>query len=162
MQLTKVHLVGYILCAGDKNPLKPLSCVRLFVTPWAVAYQAPPSIGFSRQEYWSGLLFPSPGDPPDPGIEPVSFTLQAFLHPGRVTRTQPRPAGQGEGPGHGESGRASISCGCGVEPPVAGAWVRACTVPILPPWRLCWMFRGFLFKRKELWAWLSLFWLGEL
>ena len=80
MQLTKVHLVGYILCASDKNPLKPLSCVRLFVTPWAVAYQAPPSIGFSRQEYWSGLLFPSPGDPPDPGIEPVSFTLQATLY----------------------------------------------------------------------------------
>ena len=44
---------------------------------WAVAHQAPPSMGFSRQEYWSGLSFPSPGDRPDPGIEPGSPTLQA-------------------------------------------------------------------------------------
>ena len=42
--------------------VKPLSHARLFVTPWTVVYQAPPSIGFSRQEYWSGLPFPSPGD----------------------------------------------------------------------------------------------------
>ena len=42
-----------------------------------VAYQAPPSMGFSRQEYWSGLPFPSPGDLPDPGIEPRSPALQA-------------------------------------------------------------------------------------
>ena len=42
------------------------------VTPWTVAYQAPPSMGFSRQEYWSGLPFPPLGDLPDPGIEPVS------------------------------------------------------------------------------------------
>ena len=47
-----------------------LSHVWLFATPWTVAYQDPPSMGFSRQEYWSGLPFPSPGDPPDPGIEP--------------------------------------------------------------------------------------------
>ena len=47
------------------------------MTPWTVACQAPPSIGFCRQEYWSGLLFPSPGDLPDPGIEPGSPTLQA-------------------------------------------------------------------------------------
>ena len=45
--------------------------------PWTVAHQAPPSMGFSRQEYWSGLLFPSPGDLPDPGIEPRSPALQA-------------------------------------------------------------------------------------
>ena len=44
---------------------------------WTVAYQAPPSMGFSRQECWSGLPFPSPGDLPDPGIEPRSPTLQA-------------------------------------------------------------------------------------
>ena len=49
----------------------------LFVTPWTVAHQAPLSMGFSRQEYWSGLPFPSPGDLPDPGIEPRSPTLQA-------------------------------------------------------------------------------------
>ena len=48
--------------------LKSLSRVRLFATPWSVAYQAPPSMEFSRQEYWSGLPFPSPGDLPDPGI----------------------------------------------------------------------------------------------
>ena len=60
-----------------KVKVKSLSCVRLFVTPWAIAYQAPPSIGFSRQEYWSGLPFPSPGDLPDSGIEPRSPALQA-------------------------------------------------------------------------------------
>ena len=57
--------------------MKSLSRVRLFATPWTVAYQAPPSMGFSRQECWSGLPFPSPGDLPDPGIEPRSPALQA-------------------------------------------------------------------------------------
>ena len=57
--------------------VKSLSCVRLFATPWTVAYQAPPSMGFSRQEYWSGLPFPSPGGLPDPGIEPGSPEFQA-------------------------------------------------------------------------------------
>ena len=57
--------------------MKLPSHVRLFVTPWTVAYQASPSMGFSRQEYWSGLLFPSPGDLPDPGIEPGSPALEA-------------------------------------------------------------------------------------
>ena len=47
-----------------------LSRVRLFATPWTVAYQAPLSMGFSRQYYWSGLPFPSPEDLPDPGVEP--------------------------------------------------------------------------------------------
>ena len=54
---------------------KSLSRVQLFATPWTVAYQASQSMGFSRQEYWSGLPFPSPGDLPDPGIEPRSPTL---------------------------------------------------------------------------------------
>ena len=53
-----------------------LSHVRLFATPWTVAYQAPPSLGFSRQEYWCRLPFPSPGDLPNPGIEPGSPALQ--------------------------------------------------------------------------------------
>ena len=57
--------------------VKLLSSARLFVTLWTVAYQALLSMGFSRQEYWIGLLFPSPGDLPDPGIEPRSPTLQA-------------------------------------------------------------------------------------
>ena len=56
--------------------VKPLSRVRLFVTPCTVAHQAPQSMGFSQQEYLSGLSFPSPGDLPDPGIEPGSSTLQ--------------------------------------------------------------------------------------
>ena len=49
-----------------------LSCVRLFVTTWTVACQAPLFLGLSRQEYWRGLPFPSPEDLPDPGIKPVS------------------------------------------------------------------------------------------
>ena len=57
--------------------VKLLSRVRLFATPWTSTYQAPPSMGFSRQEYWSGLPFPSPGDLPDPGIKPRSPTLEA-------------------------------------------------------------------------------------
>ena len=57
--------------------VKSLNRVRLFATPRTVAYQAPPSMGFSRQAYWSGLPFPSPGDLPDPGIEPWSPALQA-------------------------------------------------------------------------------------
>ena len=57
--------------------VKSLSHVRLFATPWTIAHQDPPSMGFSRQEYWSGLPFPSPGDVPDPGIEPRSPALQA-------------------------------------------------------------------------------------
>ena len=60
---------------------KSLSRVRLFVTPWTVAYQAPPSMGFSRQECWSGLPFPSPGDLRDPGVEPRSPALQADALP---------------------------------------------------------------------------------
>ena len=58
--------------------MKSLSHVRLFVTPRTVAYQAPPSMGFSRQEYWSGVPFPSPGDLPDPGIEPMSLMSLAL------------------------------------------------------------------------------------
>ena len=57
--------------------MKSLSRVRLFATTWTVAHQAPPSVGFSRQEYCSGLPFPSPGDLPDPGIEAGSPTFQA-------------------------------------------------------------------------------------
>ena len=59
------------------SEVKSLSRVQLFGTPWTVAYQASPSMGFSRQEYWSGLPLPSPGDLPDPGIKPGSPTLEA-------------------------------------------------------------------------------------
>ena len=55
-----------------------LSRVQLFVTSWTAAPQASLSMELSRQEYWSGLPFPSPGDFPDPGIEPRSLELQAI------------------------------------------------------------------------------------
>ena len=58
---------------------KLLSHVRLFGTPWTVARQAPLSMGFSRQEYWSGLPCPPPGDFPDPGVEPTSPALVGGL-----------------------------------------------------------------------------------
>ena len=61
--------------------VKFLSRIRLFATPLTVVYQAPLSMGFSRQWYWSGLPFPSPGDLPNPGIEPGSPTLQADALP---------------------------------------------------------------------------------
>ena len=53
-----------------------LSHVRLFATPWTIGHRAPLSTWFSRQEYWSGLPFPSPGDLPDSGVEPMSPALQ--------------------------------------------------------------------------------------
>ena len=64
-----------------KSEVKSLSHVWLFATPWMVAYQAPLSMEFSRQEYWSGLPFPSPGDLPNPGIEPGSPALQTDALP---------------------------------------------------------------------------------
>ena len=64
-----------------KVKVKSLGRVRLFVTPWTVAYQSSQSMEFSRQEYWSGLPFPSPGDLPDPGIEPGSPALPADTLP---------------------------------------------------------------------------------
>ena len=67
--LSKLHI--YVL------KVKSLSRVQLFATPWIVAHQAPLSMEFSRLEYWSGLPFPSPGDLLDPGIEPMSPSLQA-------------------------------------------------------------------------------------
>ena len=63
------------------SEVKSLSHVWLFATPWTVAYQAPQSMEFFRQEYWSGLPFPSPGDLPDPGIEPRSPAWQADALP---------------------------------------------------------------------------------
>ena len=60
----------------QSSSVQSLSCVRLFATLWTVAYQSPLSMGFSRQQYWSGLPFPSPGDLPDPGIERRSPALQ--------------------------------------------------------------------------------------
>ena len=72
--------LGHSICRFSfkkwKVKVKSLSRVWLFATPWTVAYQAPLSMGFSRQEYWSGLPFPSPGDLPDPGIKLGSPAFQ--------------------------------------------------------------------------------------
>ena len=67
--------------SNGESEVKLLSCVQLFVTPWTVAHQAPLSMGFSRQECWSGLPFPSPGDFPSPGIETGSPALQTDALP---------------------------------------------------------------------------------
>ena len=66
--------------------MKALSHVQLFATPWTVAYQAPPSMGFSSQEYWSWLPFPSLGDLSNPGIKPGSPALQADALPSEPTK----------------------------------------------------------------------------
>ena len=58
-----------------RKKVKSLNRVQLFAIPWTVAYHAPPSMGFSRQEYWSGLPFLSPDDLPNPGMEPGSPAL---------------------------------------------------------------------------------------
>ena len=68
---------AYLKYKKMKVKVKLLSHVWLFATPWTVAHQASPSLGFSRQDYWSGLPFPSPGELPDPAIEPRSPALQA-------------------------------------------------------------------------------------
>ena len=63
---------NYVLKTSEvkSSEVKSLSCVQLFANPWTVACQSPPPMGFSRQEYWSGLPMPSPGDLPNTGIEP--------------------------------------------------------------------------------------------
>ena len=63
----------------QKVKVKSLSRVRLFVTLWTIAYQAPLSMVFSRQDYWRGLPFPSPGDLPDPGIALMSLGSPALV-----------------------------------------------------------------------------------
>ena len=84
--ITIYNIITCVHYRGRKNTcklkgeseVKLLSCVRLFATPRTIAYEVPPSMGFSRQEYWSGVPFPSPGDLPDRGIEPRSSTWQAL------------------------------------------------------------------------------------
>ena len=74
LSLINNHLLMFRLsslcCKVKWSKVKSLSSVRLFVTPWTVAYHTPPSMGFSRQEYWSRVPFLPPEDLPDPGIEP--------------------------------------------------------------------------------------------
>ena len=65
-----------------------LSHVQLFMTPWIIAHQAPLSMGLPRQEYWSGLPFPTPGNLPDPGIEPA-LLVSPLLAGGFFTTVSP-------------------------------------------------------------------------
>ena len=81
---------------SQRSEEKSLSCVRLFATPWTVAYQAPLSMEFSRQEYWSGLPFSSPGDLSDPRVEPGSPALQADSLPSEPPGN-PQPLREGCG-----------------------------------------------------------------
>ena len=78
--------------------VKLLSHFQLFMTTWTVAYQAPPSMGFSRQEYSNGLPFPLPGNLPNPGIQPRSPTLQADALPSEPPG-KPDPLSMGFLPG---------------------------------------------------------------
>ena len=71
------YFVNTLLGCKVKVKVKKLSCIWLFSTPWTIAYEFPPAMEFSRQEYWSGLPFPSLGDHPHPGIEPGSPALEA-------------------------------------------------------------------------------------
>ena len=92
VSLVPAQLVrGGYMCAGLRSTcmhacvLSHFSLVRLVATPWTVAHQAPLSMGFSRPEYWSALLFPPPGDLSNPGTEPASLTStftgrQALYH----------------------------------------------------------------------------------
>ena len=84
---TNAHTACKNLTSGVKRPCahaQSLSRVRLSVTPWTVALQAPLSMGFSRQEYWSEWPFPSPGDLPDPGVESGSSALQVASLPSEL------------------------------------------------------------------------------
>ena len=85
-----VHPLLPSLCPQVHSPLvKSLSRVRLLATPWTIAYQASPSIGFSRQGYWSGLPLPSPRYLPDPGSNPglphCKQTLYPLSHQGSLS-----------------------------------------------------------------------------
>src|SRR5574337_976659 len=78
-------LETWVQSLGWEDPLEKEmathSSILVWKIPWTVAYQDPPSMGFSRQEYWNGLPFPSPGDLPNPGIEPRSPALRADALP---------------------------------------------------------------------------------
>ena len=79
------------MCVDRKIVVQSLSRVWLFVTPWTITRQAPLSMGFPRQEYWSGLPFPSPGDLPDMGIKPFSLVFPALAGRYFATDTPQKP-----------------------------------------------------------------------
>ena len=76
--LVLLHPLSSQTISSNQCMLGYFSHVQLFATPWTVALQASLSMGFSIKEYWSGLLFPAPGDLPDPGIEPMSLMFPAW------------------------------------------------------------------------------------
>ena len=78
-------------CLAGRYVCWLLSSVQPFVTPWTIAHQAPLSMGFLRQKYWSGLPFPSPEDLPNPGIEPRSPILQADSLPSEPAGSEWKP-----------------------------------------------------------------------
>ena len=82
-QFVVIHTVkGFgVINKAERKKVNSLSHVQLFATPWTIAYRAPPSMEFSRQEYWSGLPFPSPEDLLDPRVKPGSPALQADALP---------------------------------------------------------------------------------
>ena len=84
--LTHPSPLGEVIWPRKKIKVKSFSLVQLFATPWTVAHQTPLSMEFFRQEYWSGLPFPSPGHLPDPGIKPRSPALQADALPSEPPR----------------------------------------------------------------------------
>ena len=77
MLFCESELYSILFLTQGSNPGSVTKLCLTLANPWTVARQAPLSMGFLRQEYWSGLPFPSPGDLPDPGIEPGSPELQA-------------------------------------------------------------------------------------
>ena len=84
MHITYTVKLQFNLCACVRCRFSP---VQLFETPWTVAHQVPLSVGFSRQEHWSGLPCPPPGDLPDPGIQPESPVSPAWA--GRPPQVPP-------------------------------------------------------------------------
>ena len=78
-----MYIYTHFVCVTTQS----LNCVQLFATPWTVGFQAPLSMEFPRQEYWSGLPFSPSGDHPDPGIEPATPVALAFV--GRFFTTEP-------------------------------------------------------------------------
>ena len=89
----KLSLGSAICKTTFKEQLGKESFSRIWflATPWTVAYQAPPSMGFSRQEYWSELPFPSPGELPDPGIKPISLASPALQADSSTSELQGSP-----------------------------------------------------------------------
>ena len=86
IQIANKYMKRCTISLVIKVKVKSLSRVQLLATPWTVVYQAPLSMGFSRQQSWSGLPFPSPGDLPNPGIEPTSPALQTDALPSEPPR----------------------------------------------------------------------------